>query len=400
MERQQGRRPEGAPFIDSRVNPDVRAHQQQILDRRSGALPKIESPVAGGPAPRIPRLDGPTQTGVTMEQLANAQRPQQAPPPPSGIINQGVPAAAQRLRPAPKLTPADILPNEAQTDPEYRQGTGSMLAMSQPNLALKYGVHRNGKFIPPQQLVPEGQPQLRAETLRDIQMLNELKNQQAGKAVPGLSADDAAAEREASAGIGGAAARVNNSIGDDSTAPLTAEERARVEDKIKGMDEFDFDTFRQSMMRDILNNEDQKKLIESRLTPLDLTDMIVSGYVTQVVTIIPGKLTFTFRSSSGEIETEIKRLVMQESKTLDVSDRYLLDRYAFMSLAAGLLAINDKPFGDVYNNDGDFDENKFTVKFKRLLKLPLHMLASMGVNQLWFEQRVRKLYVAEKVGNG
>ena len=42
----------------------------------------------------------------------------------------------------------------------------------------------------------------------------------------------------------------------------------------------------------------------------------------------------------------------------------------------------------------------FLKKFNMVLRLPLHMLASIGVNTLWFDVRVRKLFVAEKLGNG
>jgi hypothetical protein len=199
-------------------------------------------------------------------------------------------------------------------------------------------------------------------------------------------------------GPAGAAARVGNLPGDKT---VDAEEsRSRLKEAVEKMDEFDFDSFRQSMMRDILNNPEQKGVIEARLQPLDITDMIVTGFVKQDVPIIPNKLTFTFRSMTGEEDLEIKRLVMAESKSLEISDRYLLDKYAFMSMTIGLSAINGKPLGDVYDSNGGFSDDQFWVKYKRVIRLPLHMLASIGLNQMWFEQRARKLYVAEKVGNG
>lgn len=407
MERQQGKGgppPASAPFVHPGVNPDVKRHTAEILARRGAggtALPKVQMPVAGGPAPAIPRLDGAPQIGYTMEEVARQQRGEGQMAPGSSIVEQpavGPAARNQKLL----LTPADILPREAAQDPEFQQGTGSMVAMSQPNLAAKYGVHRNGKFIPPQQLVPQGQAQLRPETLRDLQQLEALKSQQAGSpAIGALTDDEREVERAVAAGPAGAAARIGNAPGDDSNRPLSEEEKAKLKTKLEGMDEFEFDSFRQSMMKDILNNPEQQKIIEERLQPLDITDMIVNGYVTQLVPIIPGKLSFTFRSLSGETETEIKRMIMEETKSLEVSDRYLLDRYAFMSVAAGLLEINGKPLGDVYDkSSGDFSEDLFRKKLNRILKLPLHMLASIGVNQMWFEQRARKLYVAEKVGNG
>ena len=112
------------------------------------------------------------------------------------------------------------------------------------------------------------------------------------------------------------------------------------------------------------------------------------------------KFEITFQSMTGEEDLELKRMIMEESKSVEISDRYLLDKYSFMSVAIGLHSINGKPLGDVSDDEGNFSEEMFWRKFNRVLKLPLHMLASAGVNLFWFEARVRKLFVAEKVGNG
>jgi hypothetical protein len=103
---------------------------------------------------------------------------------------------------------------------------------------------------------------------------------------------------------------------------------------------------------------------------------------------------------TGEEDLAVKRLIMSESRSVEVSDRYLLDKFALMALAVGLKEINGKPMGEHVGEEGSFDDDKFWKKFRRVLKLPLHMLASIGVHHFWFEARVRKLFVAEKVGNG
>jgi hypothetical protein len=390
-----------APYIHPGVSPDVARYQADIRARRQQAmLPKVSEPVAGGPGPAIPRLDGAVQRGMTMEQMAARERYVEQPRI-GGIVDADAPPAATAQAPAAvNLTPADILPSEAANDPTFQTGTGAMLAASQPHLALKYGVYRNGLFIPPQKLRPT-KPQLRPETIRDLETLEHLRTQQQGTGTAGgnlLDSEDEA-EQAVAAGPAGAAATIGNVPGDKSNRPLTEEERSKLKSAIDRMDEFDFDSFRQSMMKDILNNPDQQKIIEAKLKPLDITDMIVNGYVTQDVPIVAG-LTFTFRSMSGLEDLEIKRLIMEESKSLEVSERYLLDKYAFMSMTIGLTSINNKPFGDVYDQSGEFNDDKFKAKFKKIIRLPLHMLASIGLNQMWFEQRARKLYVAEKVGNG
>lgn len=126
----------------------------------------------------------------------------------------------------------------------------------------------------------------------------------------------------------------------------------------------------------------------------------MNNRVTQEIQIIPGSFTITLHSMTGEEDMHIKRLIMDESKSVEVSERYLLDKYSFMSIAVGLAAINGKALGRVENAEGNWDDDVFWKKYNRIIKLPLHMLASIGVNLFWFEARVRKLFVAEKVGNG
>ena len=48
----------------------------------------------------------------------------------------------------------------------------------------------------------------------------------------------------------------------------------------------------------------------------------------------------------------------------------------------------------------ELDEDAFWKKFEYVARFPFHMLASLGVNYFWFDVRVRKLFVAEKLGNG
>jgi hypothetical protein len=154
------------------------------------------------------------------------------------------------------------------------------------------------------------------------------------------------------------------------------------------------------MMKDIINNEEQRDLIEKRCTPLDITDLIMRGFVTQRVPVIPNKFEPEFQSMTGGEDLAIKRLIMQESKGLEVSDRYLLDKFSLMAVTIGLRAINGNVIPTHQDNNGKFDEEAFWRKFDFVSKYPFHMLASLGVNYFWFDIRVRKLFVAEKLGNG
>lgn len=383
--------------VGAGAHPVAAAYAARLQNKK---LQKTNNPV-GGPPISIPRLDAPHATGMTMEQQAQAQRGG-APPAPAhspSIVEPARAAAGGGGGPTPalSLTPADILPDEARADSGFIEGHGSMYAVSQPRLAMKYGVIRNGQFIPPQQLRPQ-QGGLRPETLQGLQTLQELQAQQSGNSVPGLHPTEQAAEQS----VGDhakAAARSANMPGDSSEKPLTAEQKKNL-DAVKNLDEFDLDSFRQMMMKDLLNNDQQKNIIEGRLQPLKLDDMILHNRVTQRIPIVPGVFEPTLQSLTGEEDLALKRLIMEEANSVEVTDRYLLDKYSLMSVAVSLKEINGKPIGSHVGADGGFDDDAFKQKFNRIIKLPLHMLASIGINVFWFESRVRKLFVAEKVGNG
>lgn len=397
----------GPPFVAAGVDPSAihaqTAYAVGIHARRgSASLPKAELPLSPS-RPPIPHLTGaPTSDGRTMADFARGERVVPGPAPRSplgGIIQEGAPSAP----PAPaaraaglKLLPMDILPAEAKEDPAYVQGQGSEFAAHQPSLAAKYGVYRNGQFVPPQKLVRDsGKPGLRPETVRDLEELRKLSE---GQSAPGLDQGEAEAKKAVEDGLGGAAGRVGNEPGDNSTKPEDRE--AAVRKAIDQMDSFELSQWRQLMMKQILHGEPERKLIESRLKPLDIGELITKGVIRQRIPIIPGKYEITLQSYDGQVDLALKRLVMMESKSVDVGEQYHLDKYSFMVLAVGLHKINDRPYADVVDPNGLFNDDLFLAKFNQIMRLPMHMLASIGVNQMWFEMRVRKLYSASAVGNG
>lgn len=305
--------------------------------------------------------------------------------------NSGGPQRGQM----PNLAPTDMLPTEATQDPTYQSGPGSMYAMAQPQLAVRYGIVRNGQRISAQQLAAQSQPgggaqpqagRIRPETAQDLQMLQTLQQQQ-NKPVPSPTA---AAEEEHK----------------EAEKPLTEDEKKKVEDAIQKMDAFDYNAWREAMNQDVLNNPDQRKIIRARCKQLDIEDLIVKNKVSQDVPIVVDSKTQVHRfwvqytSMTGEEDLALKRLIMIESKAVEVTERYLLDKYAFMSMTCGITRINGNPAPGHMDERGDFNDAKFWEKFNWMMKRPLHMLASIGLNHAWFEIDVRKLFVAEKLGNG
>jgi hypothetical protein len=423
-------------YVSPGVSPEASAYAAGVAARQAGRQPlkKLQTPVGGGPAPSVPRLDGPFVEGATMQQMGEQQMDAlraaqvqlsvgQVPANVGGTVGpvysgQAGPSiveqpAQRQLYPQQAgrpttaslgIQPMDVLPNEARQDTAFIEGHGSMIAGNQPHLVAKYGVVRNGQRLQPGQMTGrQGGPapkQLRPETVKDMETLAKLQQQsQASQPVGSLSAtEEDAASRVPDAAR--ASRRVNNLPGDDNVEPSTKEEQAQVKRMIDGMDEFDLDQFRTRLMKDILNNDGQRKLIEDRLEALDITDLILHNRIKQRVPIIPGKFEPTFQSMTAEEDLAIKRLIMQESKSIEVSERYFIDKYALMSITIGLDSVNGKPMGRHVDDHGNFEDKMFTEKFNRVLKLPVHMLASLANHHFWFEVRVRKLFVAEKVGNG
>jgi len=403
--------PNGAPerpYVDERVPrgalTPAEAYAAGMAARKAGKLPKVNTPVAGGPGPSIPRLDGvPSQPGMTMQQHAQmaraAEQAQLPTPAEGGSFVEPPPSASPVRKTAPQLglLPLDVLPEQAREDPEFREGHASMFAVNQPNLAMKYGVVRNGQVLTPQQLAnPRGESRkLRPETINDLKKIQELQKARDNVPLPEGSPSEEISDAAK------AAATVGNVPGDASEKPLTPGERKEVEKTLSRLDEFQFDAWRQAMMKDILNNPEQQKIIEERLETMDVGDMITNGFIIQRVPVLPNKFEVSFKTTDGETDLALKRLIMEDANTIgELTDRYYLDRFALMSVAASLYAINNKVFPEHRDAKGDFNDDLFRKKFNLVLKLPFHMLASIGLNAMWFEQRVRGLFKAEKLSNG
>ena len=70
-----------------------------------------------------------------------------------------------------------------------------------------------------------------------------------------------------------------------------------------------------------------------------------------------------------------------------------------MGITCALRAVNRLPLPD-HRDEKGFNDEKFWKKFAKILRFPLPMIASLGANYFWFDVRVRKLFVAERVKNG
>lgn len=411
------------PYVDPRVNdPSAIRYAQSVETRRRppAAIPRYTNPVADGPDLPIPRLDGDAVGGMPMSEQARQQRALPQPnfgdlipaEPALGTAKPGiVDGTAHQQPPAPPprsgglvppsgIRPTDLLPEQATHDPAFQTGGGAMFATNQPALAYKYGVIRNGEFIAPQRLkaapgpaASPGAPQrsgtLRPETVDGLKALEafQAKRQQAESG--DQPAEEQRIEQEAQQGPAGGAGSTERALSEGDKKQL-----------LDDMDDFDLSRLKSALFKDLLNNDEQKKIVEARLKPLDLTDLIVSGRVTQVVPVHPNVFEPEFQSYVVGEDLIVKRLIHEESVSLKPSDRYMLDKYNLMGLTIALRGINKRLFPDYRNEKGLFEEELFWAKYNIVSRFDFHMTASLLINWFWFDMRVRKLFKAETVGNG
>ena len=182
---------------------------------------------------------------------------------------------------------------------------------------------------------------------------------------------------------------------DEERKPMTNSE---VEKAMQNMDDFDMEDLRNYLMKDILNNEDQREIVEARLEPMNLSEIIEKGYLTQKVPIVPGVWEPTFQSLSAQDELGLRRLLMEELKSVGRTNAYIDVKYSIMSTVIGLYAVNKKVMPSHRDAEGNFNDELFWRKFNLIQKFAFQMLASASVHFHYFDVRVRSLFKAIKNG--
>jgi hypothetical protein len=160
-----------------------------------------------------------------------------------------------------------------------------------------------------------------------------------------------------------------------------------------------------AMREDPINNAREREAVRGRVKPMDIAEGLLTGEYTQVVPVIPGKLTVTFRSMS-HLEHQMLRVklynYLDDHPELRRIDGELL---GFYQTVASIKAINDtvaqshlqrQPNGTVEFLDAAFEE-----KLARFNTMPIQLISTIGIHGAWFDARVRDLFVsAEALKNG
>lgn len=328
----------------------LRDRRQQLAKEQMDRLKQPRQPLGGAPPVKVPPLNAePLKMGGTMAEQADILRDPTSPLSPSyspelAMMQRGNPPGGRESDGGPFALVDEAAPQQ----PGFRPGVGSMYRGNQP--AIK-------------QSVPDGyKPKLSEETRQSMQTLAEFH---------------AAAERQ------------------QTPDTQSLDKQKAVEEVEKQVNE-DSDMFRelQEVLDDpaqwnMLNNPTRRKEIEGRTSPMDITDVILHGEVRQIVPIIPDKLEITYRSVSAEEDLAVKQLMFGESG----GDRYLMDKYTIMQLTLALVSINGEELPAHLNDKKKFDEAKFLAKFDKVVLFPIQLVADLGIQYLWFDERVRRLFL-------
>lgn len=331
----------------------LRDRRQLEAKEKMSRLKQPRQPHGGAPPVKVPPLSAePLKSGGTMAQQADVLRDPTSPLSPA--YSPELAMMDKKDEPSAKPGgPFSLVDEEAMRQPGFRPGIGSMYQGNQPALAAQKQQQQDYK------------PQLSEETRQTMQTLAEFQ---------------AVAERRQTMPDG---------------KPEEKEGGAKMEELSEELEE-DSAMFRElrEVLDDptqwnLLNNPKRRKTLEGRLSPMDITDVILHGEVRQTIPIVPDKLNVTYRSVSGDEDLAVKQMMFGESG----GDRYLMDKYTIMQLTLALVSINGEELPSHLNDKKKFDETRFLSKFEKVTRFPVQLIADLGIQYLWFDERVRKLFL-------
>lgn len=345
----------------------IRDRRQKELDQNQSEaqaqmarMKGVRQPLGGAPPVRIPPLNAePIEGGGPMAQQAEILTDPTSPLSPAYDPNLAMMMHKAHAQSPKTDGPFSVLPPEAQHQPGFVKGIGSMYAANQP--ALKKQQH---------EAVDGYKPVLSEKTRASMEALAAFQTQ--AQHMQEEKADDALTTPE-------------DKKRQDDVANLGKQVEKTNEDLYKDLQEM-LDDPRQW---NLLNNPQRRKEIEGRLVKMDITDIIVYGEIRQDVTIVPDKLTVTYRSVSGEEDLAVKQLMFGEHG----GDKYLLDKYTIMQLSMALVAINGDELPTHLDEKKKWKEELFLRKYEKVIKFPIQFIADLGVQYLWFDERVRRLFL-------
>lgn len=135
------------------------------------------------------------------------------------------------------------------------------------------------------------------------------------------------------------------------------------------------------------DNPEVRKQIEARCSPMDFSDLVLTGRVTQVVPIIPGKFEVGFQSLLTSENYWIERNAEKEATT----DWGMRSWMGYARLAMSLTEVNGKELPTVVTKTG-IDEEAWNDRFATVMNMGEKPVEYLLINLNWFSTRVDQLY--------
>lgn len=168
--------------------------------------------------------------------------------------------------------------------------------------------------------------------------------------------------------------------------------------------DLDFDVMMARLRNDIINNEEERKAVEERLKPMDLSDGLLTGEFKQLVPIKPGQLEVMFRSLSplenGEMRKQILKTIIEDETFANMSGEEL----SFMQTVASVHMLNGQEMPSHFKAGSGrgriFDWEAFSRKLDLFRSYPGPLIHALSTHAHWFDLRVRKLFSTASLKNG
>jgi hypothetical protein len=183
-----------------------------------------------------------------------------------------------------------------------------------------------------------------------------------------------------------------------SVAEETQQELDQASDQFEPETSMDVDALIEARMS--IMSPQRREVIEERLAPMNIGDIITKREIVQEVPIIPDKLVVTYRTYSQRENI----WVLQYLYDFPGSNAYVQELLNTCRLVCGLVSINGQYLPDHRSDVGTpsetVDRDAFKKKMFHVTSFPVQLVADMSVQMLWFQERVDKLFTVDKLKNG
>ena len=146
-----------------------------------------------------------------------------------------------------------------------------------------------------------------------------------------------------------------------------------------------------------IDNPRVRSLVEKRCSELSFSDLILEGFVSQEVEVMPGKLIASYRSLKASDNLWLERQATVSEETYEK-----VEWIGYGRLVLSLQSINGEELPTVLDDNGSLNTRAFELKKHKIMSYPEKVVEILLVNLAWFEDRVGQLFVNdyEKLKNG